>query len=263
MKAWKITLIIGIIVLAVGLALFITGLALNGWKFKVEYEMETFNSTEENTALDLRMSAGSMNVQFYEGDSIELTYPVSYARGYEVSERAGTVRVNPVNRHVFNWFGWSNIPAVTVKVPEGKVMDLKLETSAGSATVASGAYGDVRIDMSAGAITVGEVVCKNFKADLSAGRITVSSAACTALDVDLSAGMATFDNVVSKDIDIDLSAGTVYMSVKGDKSEYAITVDKSAGSCNLASQSPAQGTAEVKRIDVDLSAGNVEVTFKD
>lgn len=263
MKAWKITLIIGIIVLAVGLALFITGLALNGWKFKVEYEMETFNSTEDNTALDLRMSAGGMNVQFYEGDSIEVVYPVSYARGFEVSERAGTVRVNPVNRNVFNWFGWNDIPAVTVKIPEGKVMDLKLKISAGGATIASGAYGDTRIDMSAGSVDVGDVICKNFTADLSAGRITVNSVACTALDVDLSAGMATIDNVASNDIDIDLSAGTVYMSVKGDKSEYAISIDKSAGSCNLTSQSPAQGTSEVKRIAVDLSAGSVEVTFKD
>lgn len=256
-------MIIGIIVLAVGLALFITGLALNGWKFKVEYEMETFNSTEDNTTLDLRMSAGSMNVQFYDGDGVEVVYPVSYARGFEVTERAGTVKVNSFNRHIFNWFGWNNIPAVTVKIPQGKVMNLKLKISAGTASIASGAYGDTLIDMSAGSVDVGEVVCKNFKADLSAGMITVNSVACTALDVDLSAGTATIKSVVSNVIDIDLSAGSVYMTVKGNKSEYAVTVDKSAGSCNLTNQSPAQGTAEVKRIDVDLSAGSVEVKFKD
>lgn len=263
MKAWKITLIIGIIVLAVGLALFITGLGLNGWKFKVEYELKTFNSTEDDTALDLRMSAGTMNVQFYEGDSVEVVYPVSYARGFEVTERAGTVKVSSFNRHIFNWFGWNNIPAVTVKIPQGKVMDLKMKISAGEADIASGAYGDTNIDMSAGLISVGEIVCRNFRADLSAGKITVNSVTCAALDVDLSAGTATVNNAVSNDIDINLSAGSVYMTVKGDKSEYAITVDKSAGSCNLTSQSPAQSTAQVKRIDVDLSAGSVEVKFID
>lgn len=263
MHAWKVFLAIGIVIFALGLGLFITGLALNGWKFKVEYDMHTFNSTEENTTLDLKISAGSIDVQYYDGDNIEVTYPDSVNYGYEVKEKAGTLKVTPVNRIHFNWFGWNDIPAVTVKVPNGKVMNLNLELSAGVATVASGEYGEVRISMSAGSTTVGNVRCGDMRAHLSAGKITVGGTECDSLDLHLSAGVADISNVVCNDIDIDLSAGSAKMSVIGNKSEYAITVDKSAGSCNLYPQSPAQGTAVNRSIDVDLSAGAVEVTFKD
>ncbi|MDE7163456.1 MAG: DUF4097 domain-containing protein [Clostridia bacterium] len=260
MNAWKIFLSIGIVIFAVGLALFITGWALNGWRFRVEYEMNTFNSTEENSTLDLRISAGSIAVEFYDGENIEVTYPTSINYGYEVKEKAGTLKVTPVNRVHFNWFGWSDIPTVTVKVPNGNVMDLKLDLSAGAATVAGGEYGDVRISMSAGSTTVGNIKCRDLKTHLSAGKATISGAECSSLDVDLSAGTADVSNVVCDKIDVDLSAGSVRLSVIGDKSEYSISVDKSAGSCNLVNQS---GSVAGKKIDVDLSAGSVDVTFKD
>lgn len=260
MKAWKIFLGIGVVIFAIGLALFITGWALNGWKFKVEYEMQTFNSTEENDTLDLKISAGSIAVQYYDGDNIEVTYPDSINYGYEVKEKAGTLKVTPVNRVHFNWFGWNDIPTVTLKVPSGKVMNLKLDLSAGAATVASGEYGDVRISMSAGSTTVGSLKCGDFRTHLSAGKITVGGAECSTLDVHLSAGAADIGNVVCDDIDIKLSAGSAKLSVIGNRSEYTVSVDKSAGSCNLVNQS---GSAAGKSIDVDLSAGSVEVTFKD
>ncbi len=260
MNAWKVFLGIGIVIFAIGLALFITGWALNGWKFKVEYEMNTFNSTEENTTLDLRISAGSIAVEFYDGENIEVNYPDSINYGYEVKEKAGTLKVTPVNRVHFNWFGWNDIPAVTVKVPSGKVMNLKLDLSAGAATVASGEYGDVRISMSAGSTTVGAVKCGELITHLSAGKISFGGAECSSLDVRLSAGVANMDGVVCNDIDIDLSAGSAKLAVIGNKSEYSIFVDKSAGSCNLTNQS---GSVAGKKIDVDLSAGSVEVTFKD
>ncbi|MDE7076456.1 MAG: DUF4097 domain-containing protein, partial [Clostridia bacterium] len=202
----------------------------------------------------------SIAVEFYDGDNIEVNYPDSINYGYEVKEKAGTLKVTPVNRVHFNWFGWSDIPAVTVKVPHGKVMNLKLDLSAGAATVASGEYGDVRISMSAGSTTAGELKCKELITHLSAGKVTLGGAECSSLDVRLSAGVADISNVVCDDIDIDLSAGSARLSVIGNRSEYTIFVDKSAGSCNLINQS---GSVAGKKIDVDLSAGAVEVTFKD
>ncbi|MDE5789392.1 MAG: DUF4097 domain-containing protein [Clostridia bacterium] len=260
MNAWKIFLGLGIVIFAIGLTLFITGLALNGWKFKVEYEMQTFTAAEENSTLDLKISAGSIAVEFYDGENIEVNYPDSVNYGYEVKEKAGTLKVKPVNRLHFNWFGWNDIPTVTVKVPSGKIMNLKLDLSAGAATVASGEYGNVRISMSAGSTTAGDLKCGELITHLSAGKIAVGGAECSSLDVRLSAGVANISDVVCNDIDIDLSAGSAKLSVIGNKSEYTVSVDKSAGSCNLVNQS---GTVAGKKIDVDLSAGSVEVTFKD
>ena len=61
-------------------------------------------------------------------------------------------------------------------------------------------------------------------------------------------------------INIDLSAGSVKLGVVGQKSEYSISVDKSAGSCNVANQS---GTDIDKKIDIDMSAGSVTINFID
>lgn len=240
MKAWKIFLGIGIAVLIIGVVVFLIGLGINDWKFKVEYEMKTYLSTEENTALDLDLSAGEMNVVYYDGDVIEVEYPDSVQYGYTVYEKNGKLNVSP-RKSFFIWFGWNNIPAVTVKIPRGKVMDFSLDVSAGTVKVESGEFG-------------------KFKLALSAGTVKVEGAKCSTFDLDISAGTAKIDSLECDKITVDLSAGSASIAVKGVKSDYYIKVDKSAGSCNVSGQ---QGAVAGKVIDIDLSAGSVSVSFTD
>ncbi len=260
MKAWKVLLGLGAGVLIIGLIVLLIGLALNDWSFSVDYEMKTFNSEQETTTLDLSLAAGEMDVVYYEGEHIEVSYPTSYKYGYEVSERNGTLTVEP-KKHVGIWFGfgWNKIPAVTVKIPQGKVMDLKLDLSAGVAKVQAGEYGNVRVHLSAGWIDIaGTVVCNKFNASLSAGKLDVDRVECTDFDLHLSAGVALLDCVKCDDISVKLSAGTASVTVLGNKADYSISVDKSAGSCNVYNQT---GMVAGKTIDVDLSAGSVSVEF--
>ncbi|MCM1545996.1 MAG: DUF4097 domain-containing protein [Clostridiales bacterium] len=258
MKVWKIFLSVGIIVLVIGIVLFIAGLGMNGWKIQVEYDMRTFNAQSDNTNLDLSLSAGKMNIVFHDGDKVEVEYPDAYQYGYKVYEKNGCVYVEPKTTF-FIWFGWNKIPDITVKIPDGKVMDLKVDLSAGSANIRGGEFGNVRASLSAGKINFdGTVVCNKFNASLSAGKLDADRVDCTAFDLHLSAGMALVDCVKCDDISIDLSAGTASVTVLGSKSDYSISVDKSAGSCNVGGQ---HGAAIGKTIDIDLSAGSVSVEF--
>lgn len=259
MKAWKIFLGIGISVVVLGVVVFLIGLGLNGWKLSVEYEMHTYRSKEDNATLDLGLSAGEMNVVFYDGDVIEVEYPDSFRFGYDVEEKNGTLRVAP--RPTFSiWFGWNRIPAVTVKIPQGKVLNLNLDLSAGTAKVASGRFGKVNASMSAGWLNFGDIKCTDFVSDTSAGKLDVSALECFTINLDMSAGVANVNKIVCDKINVDLSAGSANMAVSGKKSEYSVSVDKSAGSCNISNQT---GTNGVKVIDVDLSAGSVNFVFTD
>ncbi len=240
MKTWKIFLCLGIVILFIGIAVLIGGLAANGWKFKVDYEMQTFVSEGDNNSLDLKISAGTVKVEYYEGENFEIVYPTSYRYGYDVTEENGKITVAP--KHSFGfWFGWFKVPEMTVKIPQGKVIDFSLEMSAGSAHVQDGEFKNFNFDMSAGSANIGNIRCDKFDADLSAGSLHVSGITC--------------DNIL-----IDLSAGSANLTVNGKKSDYYITVDKSAGSCNVSGQ---QGAASGKVIDIDLSAGSVNVHFTD
>lgn len=261
MKSWKIFLAIGLVVFFIGIGVLIAGLAFNDWKFNVEYDMQTYNSTEENTVLDLNLAAGEMYVGFYDGENIEVEYPSSYRYGYEVKEKNGTLTVEP-KQHFGMWFGflWNRVPAVVIRIPQGKVMQLNLDMSAGKIEIADGEFTSVKAHMSAGWTNLGNLKCGKFVSRISAGKLDVKGLECTDFDLHLSAGAVNVNQIKCDVIDVDLSAGSADLTVNGAKSEYYITVDKSAGSCNLSGQ---QGTVAGKVIDIDLSAGSVNVHFTD
>lgn len=240
MKSWKIFLSIGIVIFFIGIAVFISGFASNGWKLNTSFDMQTFTSESDNDILHLGISAGSVKVEYCEGENFEITYPTSYRYGYTVSEQDGKITVKP--KTTFGFFlGFRKIPEMTVKIPQGRIIDFKLEMSAGSARIADGEFKNFDFNMSAGSATIGKIKCSRFNANLSAGALSVNG-------------------IKSDSIKVDLSAGSANLTVNGTKSDYYITVDKSAGSCNVGGQ---QGAVAGKVIDIDLSAGSVNVRFTD
>lgn len=259
-KVMKAFLILGVILLVIGLCVFLVGLGLNDWKLSTSYNMETYTASAKNEKLDLKMSAGEMNVVFYEGETVQVDYPTSSVRGYTVTEEGGTITVKPIKRFHVSFFGWDRIPTVTVKVPRGDAMNFKLAMSAGKATIESGSFLNFAVDLSAGYVKTGEITCENFDVDMSAGSLTAAVVRTARADIDLSAGSASLSSLTADDISVDVSAGSVNMNIAGRKADYTISVKKSAGSCKLTNQT---GEVAGKRLDVDLSAGSVNVTFSD
>lgn len=256
-KTWIVCGVIAAITIVIGIILVIIG-GTFGFGH-VSYADESFTSQDSVTRLEVDVAAGTAKVQFYDGDSVQIDYQTHSKYGFTVSESGGTVKLEQV-RGV--WFGLGfisrKVPAATVKIPKALVLNLSIEIGAGSVEVDSGTFGLVKCEVSAGKLSLGETACSAFECDISAGTFDVSSLTCDKIDIDVSAGNASFNKVDCDKIDIDVSAGNISMKVLGNKSDYTILVDKSAGNCNVTSKS---GTDANKKIDVDVSAGNVNINF--
>ena len=246
MKTWKIFLSVGIVAFVIGLAVLITGLALNGWKIGANLEMTTFTSEQDNNTLDLSLAAGELNVEYHDGENFTVDYPEAYLYRYRVTESNGVLKVEPASKRIYiSWSGWlwgRNKPVVTVKIPRGKTVNLN-------------------IGVAAGQLYAGDIKCANFAASLSAGSAQFKGVECNACEFELSAGTTSVSALKSDKIDVDLSAGTANLAVAGNKAEYVIKVDKSAGSCNVSDQLISPDVTAIKYLNIDLSAGTVNVTF--
>lgn len=256
-KTAIIFIVIAIIAVVIGIVLVIVGGSFGDWN--VKYTDEIFKSENTVERIELDVAAGSANVEFYDGDCVEITYQSHPKNGFTASQEGGTVKLGHARRGWFNW-SWSSRkgPTATVKIPYTLAVDLDIDISAGKVTVQSGEFKGLDIDVSAGSLTMGETVCTNTVCHVSAGSVKFGGLTCNTTDCDVSAGSVEFSNVVCPVIDLDVSAGAIKFGVSGDKSEYTISVDKSAGGCNVSSQ---QGTDASKKIDIDISAGSVEVNF--
>lgn len=266
-----------VIILAVGAAVLFAVLSLKGWRWNPDFTTETFTSVNEATELDVAIAAGNAKIEFYEGDAVTVSYPVSNVFRYTVTESAGKITVSP--KKFFWFFNTNRIPETVIKIPEDAAMDLQVDLSAGKISIAGGNYGDIYFytsagalqtgdincknmtcEISAGSATLGSIVCGNADVDLSAGSLSVAALTCNKADFDLSAGSVSIAKITCPVIDVDLSAGSLKMTVKGNVNDYTVFVDKSAGSCNLTNST---GTLAGYTITIDLSAGSVTVNFTD
>lgn len=248
---------IGVILLVIGIILLIIG-GTSGWN--VQYTDEAFASEGNVQRVELDVAAGVANVEFYDGENIEIAYQAHPKYGFTASQSANTVTLSHSHSGWFNW-GWNfgrKAPVATVKIPKELKPELKINIGAGSIDIKSGEFKTLDINVSAGKLTMGETICTSADIDISAGSMEIRGLTCEGLNCDVSAGSATVSKIKCDKIDIDVSAGSVTFNVIGIKSEYNILVDKSAGSCNVTSQ---QGTDVNKTIDIDVSAGSVNVNF--
>ncbi|MBD5636893.1 MAG: DUF4097 domain-containing protein [Clostridia bacterium] len=260
MKAVIKAIIGGSVIIGVGLIIFIIALALNGWKFMPQFDTEHFTAEGEIFELKIDNAVGSVKTEFYDGDKIIVDYPVSNRYSASVEEKEGVLTVNGLKK--MHWYSFSfltnNLPSTVVKIPQGTVLKLDATVNAGSVKLAAGEYTDVRIKVNAGSLTAYGVLCNDFKGEVNAGSISVQSLESASLDCKVSAGSFNANRVSCPLVRVNVSAGSANLKVEGNRDEYTILVDKSAGSCNVTSQT---GTDPEKKIDIDVSAGSVNVSF--
>ncbi len=242
MKSTLKWFIIGIIVVALGAAIMITTLSVYGWTAaSPAYTLTTYTEQNENTSLEIEIGSGNVKTEFYDGDKIEITYPNGSSYNNSFDENAGKLLFRSEIKWYASFFGFGiwNSPDIVIKIPKDRIPDLYLDISAGTVNLASGTYNKIKLDVSAGKLDATSVYCSELECDLSAGTLDLQELTCPV-------------------IDLDVSAGSLKLGVVGDKNEYNITVDISAGSCNVSTQT---GTNDDKRISVDVSAGSVDIKF--
>ncbi|MDE7208486.1 MAG: DUF4097 domain-containing protein [Clostridia bacterium] len=279
MKAFIKVIIAGAAILLIGIIVLVVALGVNNWQIDGDYEMKYYECTQQNTSLDIDFSAGTLEVNYYDGEMIKIEYPENKVLTSTISESNGTLSFATTTKrkwNVFNWF--SKIPEAKIWIPQGDIMNIHLDMSAGTTKFADGEYGDFIIGMNAGTLRIGDVTCKKLAVklsagtlnmkntvsaedvsiDLNAGTLNIQSLVCPSLIGNVNAGTANISSLNTSSVDVDISAGTVKLAMVGAKSDYNISVEKSAGSCNVSNQS---GATE-KRIKASISAGTLNIKFE-
>lgn len=258
-KIVKTTVITGAILIGIGIIIVIVAGFVSGWNFDtVKWDAKTFESEPgvEISNIDLEFDAGSLKVEFYDGDTIKVEYSESDQITTEFHVTNNTLKITTiVHWHVqVLWF--NKIPTTRLYIPQNMQVGLKMNVNAGKINIEEGTFGDIDITINAGSIYMDKVRCNNFDVEMNAGSLRITQIVSNTFNADLSAGSLSVTTLQCDYIGVDLSAGSVKLGIAGKQSDYTIKTDVSAGSCNVKSQSGGS-----KRLTVDVSAGSVKILF--
>lgn len=278
MKSMMKVIIAGAVIMVLGIAILCISLGVHGWKFDGDYEIITYECSDDNSTLDVEFSAGTLEINYYDGEKIKVEYPQNKVLSTEVEEADGALSFETKIKKSWDIIsGFMKIPTAKIWIPQGDVINIKLELNAGSVKLARGEYCALDIKVNAGALSIGDVKCGKLSADvnagsmnmqdvfseaevklnLSAGSMDIKSLESPALVGDVSAGKASIGRIQTPLVDFDISAGSVRLAMAGEKSKYNVRIDKSAGSCNISDQAG----SEDLRIKASISAGSLNVIF--
>ena len=260
MKAIIKAIIAGSVIIGIGLILFIAGLGLNGWRFMPEFEMEQYVAEGEVTELRIDNAVGNVKTEFYDGNKVVVDYPVSDRYVMRIEKSAGVLTLNGLNKR--HWYNFSflppTLPETIVKIPQSAVIKLDVKVNAGSVTLAEGKYAETSVKINAGSIHALGINCPSFGCEVNAGSIHVRALESQSLDCKVNAGSFNAEQILCPQIRLKVNAGSANLKLLGEKEEYTISVDKSAGSCNVTAQT---GTDDKKKININVSAGSCNLSF--
>ena len=281
-RIWK-TVIAGVIIAIVGVAVLLCTMGAAGWNYNdaMEWEEDTYAATSEVTKLNVKINAGKVIIKRSETDTVSIKYQHNDVFKTEITESTnGTLSIEAGKKEWYKITFWHKFTAPTTEIEVGQncTPTINLTLNAGTVNIGDGDWGErmdvtinagtvsfgeltvdkLKVKINAGAMSASKIDCQQVKCELNAGGFEVKEIVCDTFDCDISAGSVDVKKLDSRDIKIDVSAGAANLNVAGSKSDYNIKVDKSAGSCNVSNQTGADPT---KHIDVDISAGSVTIKF--
>ena len=254
------TIIAGAVIFSIGMVILLVAGGLNGWDFNFDgsWETKVYECSKYMSVNDINyeFSAGSLNVEFYDGDVIKVEYPEKKTVTTEFGVTNSTLFIKTVQKRHFN-FGWFNkAPETKVYIPQTMQLGLRLTVNAGTVTLGEGTFDSVYVRMNAGVISMENINCDSFDVEINAGTMNVTHLVSETFKAELNAGALNIRALQCDDVDLDLSAGSANIDIAGAKSDYTIRVSVSAGSCNLRSQNGGR-----KKLTVDVSAGSATINF--
>ncbi|MBP5491512.1 MAG: DUF4097 family beta strand repeat protein [Clostridiales bacterium] len=257
MKAFtKVALIVAGVTTAAGIALFCIGSVLhhgkpflmsinNGLHFYEDYEIVEQEKTVIDSFKNVSIDVSAAKIKFVENDTDEfaVAYRVETPSGQvtcDVKDNTLTFRDTEKSSFMistgFNFSFKDKDLYVTVYYPQGTE------------------FGKIDLDTSAGGIIMeDELNADKLIIDSSAGKATLKNISA-AVNINMSAGSLTCEDCNFGTCVLDMSAGDVTMTnctVDGG------SVDMSAGSFK------AKGFILTKSLNLDMSAGDVEIEFVD
>ena len=144
----KIFVILGLILLVAGVAVFVGGMTAGGWDFSilntVRYTQKSYDAEGGVTSVHIEYSNAAISVEYSEtAETVHIDYPVRLnERGeetaqIEITEKDGALTVIEHVDWEKNLFQWSlgNSPAVRVVLPAGQNIAIDLYTQNGSVSL--------------------------------------------------------------------------------------------------------------------------------
>lgn len=146
MKRFLKFVIAGAVIFGIGIAIMVITLGVNGWNIDDDYEMMSYECSEQNSVLDLEFSAGTLDIDYYDGDTIKVEYPQNKNLTANITEKDGMLTYETISpRKWWNWNWLRNIPTAKILIPKGDVIDVQLDIDAGTVKIADGAYGSLSL----------------------------------------------------------------------------------------------------------------------
>ena len=262
MKRFAKAIIAGVVIAAIGVVVLICALGAGSWDFSRadNWEQETFVSDTNFKTLSIEADAGKVFVKRGSTNAVVVNYDYNDKYQPKIEEKGETLRIETGTRKWYDSNNWFNdAPSIEILVNETFSPEIKLELNAGTVEIGDGDWGTlINVELNAGTVSLGDVVVDQIYLDVNAGAFKADKIESVVFSCTISAGSAYVKKLDSKNTTVDVSAGSIKLDAVGSKQDYNIIADKSAGSCNVVSQSV---PGAVRFIKVDVSAGSVKINF--
>ena len=263
----KIFVILGLILLVAGVAVFVGGMTAGGWNFSilntVRYTQKSYDAEGAVTSVHIEYSDASIYVEYSEtAERVHIDYPVRLnerdeeSAQIEITEEGGTLAVIEHVDWEKNLFQWSlgNSPAVRIVLPAGQNIALDLYTQNGSVSLNADGEALPSLDLHSnngsisvsGTLTVAEGAA--FQTDNGSVNVSGVSAARD-LTLRISNGSMRAENISAANMQAKTSSGS--MTLKDISATDALTAEAGAGEIELL------GDITAKMLTVSTSAGDI------
>lgn len=281
MKRGIKAIIAGVIIAVGGIIMLVCALGASGWDIQQvnDWEVETKNFETKITKLKMEVNVGKVIIT-PGTDKVVVTYEYNDVYQPQIEQNNDVLSIQTAKRHWYQLiqFGFVDAPTMQIEIPQGWLSEMDLILNAGSLQVDTGDWGQlievqvnagaanfgevtteiINVDINAGAFNAKKIASNKVDCDISAGAFNCKEIICEQFDCDISAGAVEVGKLDSAKIDLSVSAGGATLSLVGTKTDYNIKVDKSAGSCNVTSQTNVNAT---RKLDIDVSAGSANIKF--
>lgn len=222
-------------------------------------ETKTYTVSSEIENLDIEISAAALEI--VTGDSFSVESNHKYL---SVTEKNGTLRIEE-EKTIFGVS--SNGVMVVLTVPEGFVFeDISISAGAGKVSIAALAANTLTLDLGAGATEIDWLnIQTRAKINSGTGKLTISNGELHDLSMDIGVGKLELTGKLTGRCSVDYGIGDAELTLRGNKEDYQIEIDKGVGGATLAGKSMSDDSiygSGANRIDIDGGIGSINIEFE-
>lgn len=217
MKKTTITILIAVLVVAIGAGLCVAGLSAVNFKFRDlganEYVTNTHVVGESFAGVNVDVDTADVTIRLAEDGACRVVCEEREKYPHAVTVENGTLAVRAAKNQkwTFSIGVIVKSPSVTIYLPAAEYESLLVEADTGTVTLAPGlSFQAVDVDADTGAVNVDGVIVKKLKIDADTGRIVLANMTPETVELDANTGSIRVTDVVcSGDMRIEADTGSI------------------------------------------------------